>query len=290
MALYAANRLELQQGARVSGGDVAVAAPGSPVQGVRALLGQSARIDPAFDFFADSVSLRQSASVGDVFTSDLDLALGATHGLVGPFPSELPALPSAGPVVSSSVAITVPQSIRLAPGSFGAVNVQHAAVLELEAGAYSLDVLRLGEGARLEVLGRAVVRVASEVSVGGRASLGRAPGLVLSANDLRIEVAGVQSGAVPIVTLGESARARALGGGSQSKARFATSNPDEVRGIVQEALRSPNAQFLPNPNVPGTFRVVTDLERAIGVKGQQSVRAIVGLDGKVINAFPVHVR
>lgn len=81
-----------------------------------------------------------------------------------------------------------------------------------------------------------------------------------------------------------------LGGGSQSKARFATSNIDEVRGIVQEALRSTNARFLPNPNVPGTFRVVTDLGRSIGVKGQQAVRAIVGLDGKVINAFPVHVR
>lgn len=81
-----------------------------------------------------------------------------------------------------------------------------------------------------------------------------------------------------------------LGGGSQSKARFATDSLDEVRGIVQEALRSPNAQFLPNPNVPGTFRVVTDLGRSIGAKGQTAVRAIVGHDGKVINAFPVHLR
>ena len=32
------------------------------------------------------------------------------------------------------------------------------------------------------------------------------------------------------------------------------------------------------------------LGRAVGVKGQQAVRVIVGLDGKVINAFPVHVR
>ncbi|MBI2374003.1 MAG: hypothetical protein HYV07_08395 [Deltaproteobacteria bacterium] len=55
------------------------------------------------------MSLRQGASVGDVFTSHLDLASGATHGLVDSFPSELPALPSVGPVVSSSVAITVPQ-------------------------------------------------------------------------------------------------------------------------------------------------------------------------------------
>ncbi|XYH99086.1 RHS repeat domain-containing protein [Sorangium sp. So ce1128] len=81
-----------------------------------------------------------------------------------------------------------------------------------------------------------------------------------------------------------------LGGGSQSKAQFSTANVDEVRGIVQEALRSPNAQLLPNPNLPGTFRVVTNLGRSLGVQGQEAVRVIVGLDGKVINAFPVHVR
>jgi hypothetical protein len=79
-----------------------------------------------------------------------------------------------------------------------------------------------------------------------------------------------------------------LQGGSQSKARFATSNFDEVRGIAQEALRSSEAQFVPNPNLPGTFRVVTNLARPVGVNGQQSVRVIVGLDGQIINAFPVH--
>ncbi|WP_437972581.1 hypothetical protein WMF04_45610 [Sorangium sp. So ce260] len=81
-----------------------------------------------------------------------------------------------------------------------------------------------------------------------------------------------------------------LGGGSQSKAQFATTNFDEVQGIVQEALRSPNAEFLTNPNLPGTFRVVTNLGRPLGVQGQEAVRVIVDLDGKVINAFPVHMR
>lgn len=80
------------------------------------------------------------------------------------------------------------------------------------------------------------------------------------------------------------------GGGSQSKAQFDTSDLDEVRGIVQEALRSSSAQFLPNPNLPGTFRVVTSLGRPVGVQGQEAVRVIVGLDGNVINAFPAHVR
>jgi len=82
-----------------------------------------------------------------------------------------------------------------------------------------------------------------------------------------------------------------LGGGSQSKARFNTSDIGEAQAIIQEALRSPpNAIFLPNSNIPGTFRVVADLGREIGVKGQNSVRVIVGMGGRVINAFRVYER
>ncbi|MEM6275303.1 MAG: hypothetical protein AAF735_08700, partial [Myxococcota bacterium] len=79
-----------------------------------------------------------------------------------------------------------------------------------------------------------------------------------------------------------------LGGGSQSKARFLTDNFGQVRSLVQEALRSPNANFLPNPNIPNTFRVVTDMGRAVGQNGRQFIRVVVGMDGKVINAFPTH--
>ena len=81
-----------------------------------------------------------------------------------------------------------------------------------------------------------------------------------------------------------------LGGGSQSKARFNTADVGEIRRLIQEGLRSPNARFLPNPNVPNTFRVVTDLGRQIGIKGQTRLRTIVGLDGKVINSFPVRTK
>jgi hypothetical protein len=76
--------------------------------------------------------------------------------------------------------------------------------------------------------------------------------------------------------------------GAGSKARFATDSADEVRALVQEGLRSPNAIFAPNPNLEGTFRVITDMGRAIGIKGQQFLRTIVGADGKVINSFPVN--
>ncbi|MFP1814092.1 RHS repeat-associated core domain-containing protein, partial [Lonsdalea quercina] len=77
--------------------------------------------------------------------------------------------------------------------------------------------------------------------------------------------------------------------GSTAKraAQFNTNDVEDVRGIVRESLNSPNAQFYPN-NQDGSFRVVTDLGRQIGTKGQTRVRVIVGDDGKIWNAFPVN--
>lgn len=59
--------------------------------------------------------------------------------------------------------------------------------------------------------------------------------------------------------------------------------------LVKDALSSPSALFLPN-NQPGSFRVVVDLGKPIGTKGQTSVRIIVGEDGKISSAYPVNVK
>jgi exosome complex RNA-binding protein Rrp4 len=43
-------------------------------------------------------------------------------------------------------------------------------------------------------------------------------------------------------------------------------------------------------DVDDSFRVVTDLGREVGSKGQTSVRVIVGNNGKIWNAFPVNAK
>ena len=53
--------------------------------------------------------------------------------------------------------------------------------------------------------------------------------------------------------------------------------------MVSVGLRSEGAMFLPN-DPPGTLRVVADMGRAVGMKGQTSIRIIVTDDGRVINA------
>ena len=70
-------------------------------------------------------------------------------------------------------------------------------------------------------------------------------------------------------------------------AQFNTNNVSDIQNLVKEALNSPNAKFIPN-NVDGSFRVVVDMNKPIGTKGQTSIRIIIGNDGKIWNAFPVN--
>ena len=80
-----------------------------------------------------------------------------------------------------------------------------------------------------------------------------------------------------------------LSGGSERAGKFSTDSFDEVRSLVAEGLRSPNAQFFPNSKDFG-FQVVFDFGRSIGTRGQTKVRIVVSENGSVANAFPVKTR
>ena len=59
-----------------------------------------------------------------------------------------------------------------------------------------------------------------------------------------------------------------LGTTARKSAQFNTANIDNVRGLVKEALASPNAKFMVN-NEDNSFRVVTDMGRVIGTKNRR---------------------
>jgi hypothetical protein len=66
-------------------------------------------------------------------------------------------------------------------------------------------------------------------------------------------------------------------------AKFADGvNPNAA---LREALSAPGARMLPND--ANSFRVVTDLGRAVGTRGETGVRAIVDFEGHVVTWFPV---
>lgn len=48
-----------------------------------------------------------------------------------------------------------------------------------------------------------------------------------------------------------------------------------MQSWVQEALSSPKAQFFQNPQMQDSFKVVTDLGRKIGTRGQTKIMVVV---------------
>ncbi|UAB73126.1 VCBS repeat-containing protein [Vibrio sp. SCSIO 43132] len=80
-----------------------------------------------------------------------------------------------------------------------------------------------------------------------------------------------------------------LGSTAKRAAKFNSNSISDVQRVVAEALRSSSARFMKN-NADDSFRVVADLGREIGSKGQTSVRVIIGNDGKIWNAFPVNAK
>jgi len=80
-----------------------------------------------------------------------------------------------------------------------------------------------------------------------------------------------------------TAGAKHLAGAGGRWAKFAEDvNPNAV---LREALSSPGARFLPND--ASSFRVITDLGRAIGTRGETGIRALVDFNGNVFTWFPV---
>jgi hypothetical protein len=75
------------------------------------------------------------------------------------------------------------------------------------------------------------------------------------------------------------------GSGGNWSSFAAGENP---QALIEEALRSPAAQFLPN-NRPDSYRVVYDFGRVIGEDGETAIRVIFGegpVNGRVWTAFP----
>lgn len=83
-----------------------------------------------------------------------------------------------------------------------------------------------------------------------------------------------------------SVSAKHLANAGGNWAKFLTDSASDVSGWIKEALSSPDAQFLPN-NRPDSFRILVDMGRAIGTKGEQIIQIIVGADGKIWTAYPV---
>ncbi|MFE3633525.1 hypothetical protein [Streptomyces sp. NPDC059168] len=71
-------------------------------------------------------------------------------------------------------------------------------------------------------------------------------------------------------------------------AKFDSDSIPQIQSWVAEALKSKNATFLPNGET--SFKMIVDLGRPIGTKGETGIRIMVGEDGVVFNCFPEKIR
>ncbi|MGW7281807.1 hypothetical protein ACWGIV_26645 [Streptomyces sp. NPDC054844] len=71
-------------------------------------------------------------------------------------------------------------------------------------------------------------------------------------------------------------------------AKFDSTDIAEVQSWVTEGLKMDNATFLPNKDT--SFKVIVDMGRALGTKGETGIRIMAGNDGKVFNCFPEKIR
>jgi hypothetical protein len=80
--------------------------------------------------------------------------------------------------------------------------------------------------------------------------------------------------------------AKHLAGSAGNWAKFAAGT--DPNALAAEALRSPDALFLPNSGgAADSFIVKTDLGQVIGTQGQTWLKVVVSNDGQIITAYPV---
>jgi len=193
--LYAQTEIRLD-GVSVNGGDVGVVDKGQPAdQREQVSVGASGHVDLTRGVFGDAVELAPHAAVGAVFTNRLDNRNGSAVS-VGPFPTNMPALPALEPIDPGSQAVAVQQgkTATLQPGAYGAVTVN--GTLTLAGGTFQMASLDVGRAGRVEAAAGARLRIKGALHLGEQALLRSNP--VGLARDLVVEVAAAGAGAVVV--------------------------------------------------------------------------------------------
>lgn len=172
-----------------SGGVTVNRADGEPLE-----IGSYATVDDPGAVVAESVDLRQRASVGDVFANQLTADPTSTVGSVsalsfGPEGRlfDTGSLPSFSPGSSN---FTVPRGVvaTLPPGAYGTATVGRNATLVLTGGIYELRKLSLLHGAAVRVQAPVEVRISSAFKTGPRSFIGPDVDSGVGATEIRFEI------------------------------------------------------------------------------------------------------
>jgi hypothetical protein len=192
-AVLATNSVRLQASTIVNGGDVGAKGTGSGTfltSGVVLDVGASARVETTRNLIAQSIRLGAGAIVGDVQTTTLTGT--GTRGTLSALVA-LPTPPAAVAVTVGTATLNAAAGATVAgsPGRFASMNVGASGKLRLAAGVYEVGDVTLATSARIEALGAIELRIANRLSLATSAFIGPATGVTLTANQIRVEVSGI---------------------------------------------------------------------------------------------------
>jgi streptogramin lyase len=194
-ALLASRTVNIGDRSSVVGGDIGVAAGA----GHSLTTGIDARVGVGEVLLAPAMTLRDRTTAGEIGATAITVGAGVVTGPRSAYLAP-PAAPAPGAFTPGTTPVTVNggQTRTLAPGGYGNVTVN--GTLNLSAGIYEIQSLRIGPDARVAATASATVRVQTGVSVADRGDLvGPArPG----AGGLHLDINGTIDGGVTSLSMG----------------------------------------------------------------------------------------
>jgi hypothetical protein len=207
--LYAERSIRLGECGRIHGGDLGVHAIAESRQGFQLTLGAGSIIDTCRNLFSPTVCLGEDVTLGTIHTNQLeDDSIPLRSALAFPA-ATMPPLPLARAPAKGGPEVTIAaDEVRaLLPGTYGTVTV--FGTLLLNPGSYSFCSAVLADCARLiAITGDVQICLRDFLTVGRRVRI--YPAFHKSADQLAINVSGLDTGGQPVASIGEHCFIRAL--------------------------------------------------------------------------------
>jgi hypothetical protein len=230
-SVFGLNSVWIRNKARIESGD-AGAQTTSPgpwlVPYFELSVAENAWVADGYEIKADSVQIRSTASVYEVYCNNLES--GGTVRLENGVHTPLGLPVWGGPAFETTFlsnknkpSVTIPSSgtRTLAPGVYSNVSIGSFGTLTLTEGTYDFLNLTLGSSSKLLCHGLTKIRIAERLYPGTKAYLGPSADSSLKAKDVVIYVKGANGKSA---TLGDSPKAAQIGEGSTFKANIYAKN------------------------------------------------------------------
>ncbi len=226
--LLATNSAWIKQSADILSGDVIVNAESTGptlVNGFELVIGKDATTPAGFEVAADTINVKTGAVVdGDLLANELrnnGSILGTIDSTLDlPIITLLPPFQQSEPGTGE---IVVPRNTvrRLDEGDYGRLTIRHGGIVVFTGGTYSIASLHAASTTGLAFEAPSDVRITEKFALGRNSIIGPAMNAGISADDIRLFIAGTNG---DTGALGATPRTATIGAGSDVAANITVPN------------------------------------------------------------------